>query len=202
MQRNVKDMIEAGGVKVLMDLATLAHLHVSRAHTPLQTNVIEASADQISGDSEKEWHVSMADKSSSGPHSFEEVSRKLILGSLAASFLSPLRCPQVKRLFEAKTITSKTRCWAQGLEGWRPLENIAQLKWTLVASGNAVLNESDLCVLILNILIKACSYYPSKDEFGAVIRPIPKAKALLTNSSCLPHLVQVSCFQNSRVYLP
>lgn len=98
----------------------------------------------------------------------------------------------MKRLFENKTISPKTRCWAQGLEGWRPLENIAQLKWTLIASGNAVLNESDLCVLILNILIKVCSYYPSKDEFGAVIRPIPKAKALLTNQTCLPHLVQVS----------
>ena len=74
LQRNVKDLVEAGGVKVLMDLATLAHLHVSRAHTPLQTNVIEASVDQMAGESEKEWHVSMADKSSSGPHSFEEVS--------------------------------------------------------------------------------------------------------------------------------
>lgn len=61
-------------MKVLMDLATLAHLHVSRAHTPLQSNVIEASVDQMAGESEKEWHVSMADKSSSGPHSFEEVS--------------------------------------------------------------------------------------------------------------------------------
>lgn len=59
-------------------------------------------------------------------------------------------------------VTAKTRCWAQGMDGWRPLQAIPQLKWCLLATGQAVMNESDLATLILNMLITMCSYYPSR----------------------------------------
>lgn len=35
-QRNVKEIMDANGIKVLVDLLTLAHLHTSRAVVPLQ----------------------------------------------------------------------------------------------------------------------------------------------------------------------
>ena len=35
-QRNVKEIMDANGVKILVDLLTLAHLHTSRATVPLQ----------------------------------------------------------------------------------------------------------------------------------------------------------------------
>lgn len=47
--------MEAGGVRILSDLLTLAHLHINRAVMPTQTNVIEASPD-MARDSEKEWY--------------------------------------------------------------------------------------------------------------------------------------------------
>ena len=52
---NVREAVEAGGVRVLTDLLTLAHLHVNRAVTVTQSNVIEASPD-MTRDSEKEWY--------------------------------------------------------------------------------------------------------------------------------------------------
>lgn len=48
------------------------------------------------------------------------------------------------------------------MDGWRPLQAIPQLKWCLLATGQAVMNESDLATLILNMLITMCSYYPSR----------------------------------------
>lgn len=54
-KKNVREVVEAGGVRILVDLLTLAHLHVNRAVTPTQTNVIEASPD-MARDSEKEWY--------------------------------------------------------------------------------------------------------------------------------------------------
>ncbi|CAL4077534.1 unnamed protein product, partial [Meganyctiphanes norvegica] len=51
---NVRDVVEAGGVRVLCDFLTLAHLHLTRAVMPTQTNVIEASKDVDYG--EKEWY--------------------------------------------------------------------------------------------------------------------------------------------------
>ena len=35
-KRNVKEIMDANGIKVLVDLLTLAHLHTSRATVPLQ----------------------------------------------------------------------------------------------------------------------------------------------------------------------
>lgn len=42
---NVKLFLDANGIRVLVDLVTLAHLHTSRAHVPLQTQAIEAAPD-------------------------------------------------------------------------------------------------------------------------------------------------------------
>lgn len=69
---------------------------------------------------------------------------------------------QMKQFWDEGTIHAKTRCWAQGMDGWRPLQSVSQLKWTLLASGQAVMNESDLATLILNMLIKMAAYYPSR----------------------------------------
>ena len=61
---------------------------------------------------------------------------------------------QLKDLWKEGTINQKTKCWAQGMEGWRTIEDIAQLKWTLVAEGIPLMNESDIAVLVLNMLIR------------------------------------------------
>lgn len=68
----------------------------------------------------------------------------------------------MQEFWSTSVVTAKTRCWAQGMDGWRPLQAIPQLKWCLLATGQAVMNESDLATLILNMLITMCSYYPSR----------------------------------------
>ena len=69
---------------------------------------------------------------------------------------------QMKDMSAEGTLRPETKCWAQGMDGWRPLQNIPQLKWYLLATGNAVMNETDLAVLILNMLIKICEFYPNR----------------------------------------
>lgn len=167
---NVKDLMDAGGVRVLIDLVTLAHFHVSRATIPTQGNLIEGTADMMNefGDA-KEWFYDDAEKQRHGPMSFKEM----------------------KSLYAKEKITSSTRCWAQGLDGWRNLGNIPQFKWTLICTNNGILNESELAILILDIFIKISSYYPSRDEDGCVVRPLPRIKQYLSEQSSLPHIVQL-----------
>ncbi len=38
LQRNVKEIMDANGVRILVDLLTLAHLHTSRAVVPTQVS--------------------------------------------------------------------------------------------------------------------------------------------------------------------
>jgi len=169
-RENVKDIMDAGGVRVLIDLLTLAHLHVSRATVPTQSNVIEATPEMMAeaGDS-KEWYYESADKDKKGPISLKDL----------------------KELYSQGGLTSTTRCWAQGLEGWRPLVNISQLKWTLVASGNPVMNESELAISILEVFTVICEYFPSREDDGAIVRPLPRIKAYLSDSTIMPHIVQL-----------
>lgn len=122
----------------------------------------------------------------------------------------------MQEFWSTGVVTAKTRCWAQGMDGWRPLQAIPQLKWCLLATGQAVMNESDLATLILNMLITMCSYYPSRwavflgkkmfvylvcvifvsvflrDQDNAIIRPLPKIKRVISDNACLPHIVQVN----------
>ena len=167
---NAKQLIDAGGVRILIDLLTLAHLHVSRATVPTQTNVIEATPEIMAmGSSEKEWYIGDAERERKGPLSFVEL----------------------KELWSKNNVSPKTKCWAQGLDGWKPLIHIPQLKWTLIAANNPIMNESELSVLILNILIKVCECYPSRDDDNAIVRPLPKIKRILSESTVLPHIVQL-----------
>ncbi len=79
-----------------------------------------------------------------------------------------------------------------GLDGWKTMDRIPQLKWTLLAGGQSLLNDSELAATILDILISMCSLYPSRDQVtGAIIRPFPKLKRALNDPTCLPHLVQL-----------
>ena len=88
-------------------------------------------------------------------------------------------------------MNAKSRCWAQGLDGWKSLQNVAIFKWSLLATGSPLLNESDLAALILNLLIRICEYFPSRDSEGSVIRPLPRVKRILSDALSLPHVVQL-----------
>lgn len=68
----------------------------------------------------------------------------------------------MKDLWKENIITPKTKCWAQGMDGWKPIHNIPQLKWCLMATGSALMNESDLANEILRMLIKICEFFPSR----------------------------------------
>ena len=39
-QRNVKEMMDVNGIRVLVDLLTLAHLHTARAVVPFQVTFL------------------------------------------------------------------------------------------------------------------------------------------------------------------
>lgn len=70
--RNVRDFVDAGGIRILVDLVTLAHLHTSRAVIPTQTNVIEAGPGMEVAQ-EKEFHYNTEKNGRQGPVNFSEV---------------------------------------------------------------------------------------------------------------------------------
>ena len=88
-------------------------------------------------------------------------------------------------------MTAKTRCWASGLDGWSPLSSIAQLKYTLLATGQAMLDDTRVAELALDILIQLVEVFPTRNEDGFIIRPMPLVKRHISEPTILPHLVQL-----------
>uniref|UniRef100_A0A914BXU0 J domain-containing protein n=1 Tax=Acrobeloides nanus TaxID=290746 RepID=A0A914BXU0_9BILA len=181
-KNNVRELIAADVLPLLIDLAVLAHLHVSRAKIHSQTNVIESSGNQDY--QAKEWYYNGKDGQRQGPFSFEEM----------------------KNFYKEKTIFEKTEIWAEGLDKWYHLSSVAQFRWTLgttsyvssspdSGTGAAALptlyNFTELCVLILDTLIQMCTFFPSRDESDAVIRPLPKVKKILSEPVLLYQIVQL-----------
>ena len=143
-EKNAKLLLDCNGIKILIELLTLSHLHTTRATVPLQSNLIEASPEMNAASSEKEWYYTLTDNKKQGPVSFDDV----------------------KELHSKGTFDSKTKFWAQGMEGWKTMRNVSQLKWAVLATDQPVMNESELCVTVLNILNKICSLYSSRDVSG------------------------------------
>ncbi|XP_028029747.1 dnaJ homolog subfamily C member 13 isoform X2 [Bombyx mandarina] len=169
-KRNVSEILEWNGIRILVELMTLAHLHTSRALIPAQSNVIEGPAEP--GGNDREWYYNLEQG--------DKVQRK-----------GPISLQQLKDLYKSGEITNKTKCWANSMEGWRAVGGIPQLKWTLVARGAPVFDESALAATILDLLITCSRYYPSRDEEDAVIRPLPRIKRLLSEPASLAHVVQL-----------
>lgn len=160
-------------VQCLVDLITLAHLHKGRAQPNTKTNVIEAGPNMQAYE-EKDWYYNV-EKEGQKPE------RK-----------GPITYSELKELWHSGVITPKTRCWAIGMDGWRSLQQIPQLKWCLIAKGTPLYDETELASKILDILIKCTSFYPSRTQNGnAVLIPGPKLSRKLSEFVCLPHIVQV-----------
>ncbi|KFD56835.1 hypothetical protein M513_02512, partial [Trichuris suis] len=168
LKANVKEIINANGIELLVELASLAHLDRKRKQFVVETNVIEYSKEGDYGSS-KEWFYINEMGEEVGPVSFH----------------------QLKCLFSEGGIGSSSLFRAQGLEGWKRLEDIAQFRWTLIATGVSSMSETAIATFVLNLLTKIVQFYPSRDPENSIIRPPSKVRQILTSSQCLPHIVQL-----------
>ena len=186
---NAKEFIDADGVRTLVDMVTLAHLHTQRAFIPTQTNVIEATTEMLAAAASKEWYYSDDERLIASERPNDDFIQSS--DEKPKSHKGPFRSSELEELWTSGKVSERTKFWAQGMEGWKVASDIPQLKWCLLASGNPIMNESELATCILNIFIQICEYYPSHDLDGAIIRPFPRIKKYLSDASCLPHIVQL-----------
>lgn len=169
-------------ISCLIDLITLSHLHKGNVVPNTKTNVIEAGDMKIV--EEKDWYYNIEkDKENEKPER-----------------CGPVTFSDLKGLYNKGIITPRTRLWAIGMDGWRSLQQIPQLKWCLMAKGQPLLNEIELAAEILDILIKCTSFFPSRARDGeAVLIPGPRISRRLSEFICLPHIVQVCLTHDPRL---
>ncbi|KAG5676781.1 hypothetical protein PVAND_006590 [Polypedilum vanderplanki] len=169
-------------ITCLIDLITLSHLHKGNVVPNTKTNVIDCGDMKII--EEKDWYYNIEkDKENEKPER-----------------CGPVTFSDIKSLYAKGVITARTRLWAIGMDGWRSLQQIPQLKWCLMSKGQPLQNEIDLASEILDILIKCTSFFPSRARDGeAVLIPGPRISRRLSEFTCLPHIVQVCLTHDPRL---
>ncbi|CAI4221283.1 unnamed protein product [Auanema sp. JU1783] len=168
---NVRELMLANVLPLLVDLCDLAHLDVKRAVIQNQTNAIEASANQQNAGEAKEWRYNDKEGQQQGPFSFNKM----------------------KELYSEKVIFEKSAVWASGMDKWQTLSSVPQFRWTVCLPPGALglYRFTELCSICLDIMNKMCEYYPSRDSYGSVVRPMPGVKLRLTEPVLLYHIVQL-----------
>ena len=163
---NARIFIDVGGIDLYVELLTLIHLHADHSIIPTQSNLLTAGA------SSGEWYyaeVVDGKKTKQGPVTIEAL----------------------QSLLSEHKIEETTMVWAQGMEDWKELKEITVLKWTLLKQDTGVLSSLQLCTSVIQTLEQLVTMYPSRDMHGVLLRPIPRAKRILSSPRNLPHVVQL-----------
>ncbi|KAG5498717.1 hypothetical protein JKF63_03005 [Porcisia hertigi] len=169
-RHNIKLFLDHDGLAPLMDLVTLAHLHIDRPQLKSLSNTIDylGNLSEIQGQ-QKEWHYTQ-NGVKAGPVSFSEL----------------------KELYKKGEVTETAKVWAQGMPGWSEFRAVAQLRWGVMGADiPSILTLTEVTCTVLDIVILLCQHYPSVNDEGAVMQPQPKVKRILSSPAVLPHLVQL-----------
>ncbi|KAK7201103.1 endosomal trafficking protein RME-8 [Novymonas esmeraldas] len=169
-RHNIKLFLDHDGLAPLMELVTVAHLHIDRPQLKSVSNTIEYTGGlkEMQGQ-EKEWHYTK-NGAKVGPVSFSEL----------------------KELYKSGDVTATSKVWAQGMPGWREFRAVAQLRWGVVcADMPSILTLTEVTCTVLDVFQLLCDHYPSVSEEGAVMQPQPRVKRLLSGPAILPHIVQL-----------
>lgn len=168
---NVKPFIDANGVRPLVELLPLCHLHVDRPQIHNNTMAIESSGSPLDiQDQEREWHFADIEGNRQEPVSFAEL----------------------RRLYKQGKVRGDTKVWAQGQTGWKVMADVPQLRWGIITADVAgAWNLSEVTTNVLDILTLLCAYFPTRDEDGVIMQPLPRVKRYLSDPAVLPHVVQL-----------
>ena len=179
VEQNAKLFVDYGGITTLVDLMTLVHFNVDHIVRPIESNLITAGAERTEG----EWYYSVVTAAQTLPDGTEVPAKKERFG--------PKNMHELRKLFADGVLTPSTLCWAQGMEEWRPLNDIIQLRWPLMGTGHSIMSDVELTKLLLDMLTRLCKMYPIRDADGGIIRPIPRPKRQLSSPQLLPYVAQM-----------
>lgn len=191
---NCEKMISPDCLELLVDLLTTAHTHDNelRAVATLQagstlmltdapigsmpeTNRPEEAENSNPKESKKIWHyrarradLQPGEKPEKGPYSLQDL----------------------QRLGDMKKLGGDSLVWAVGMREWVRLDSLRSVLWYTCSEGVPALTPPARGEAAVNLLQRLVDIRPSVDAEGAAIRPVPRAKRVLSGPRTLPHIAQ------------
>jgi DnaJ homolog subfamily C member 13 len=102
----------------------------------------------------------------------------------------PYSLQEMHALGQARQLRRNTLVWAAGMREWVRLDSMRALMWTALSPGEPVLTPTERGLLCIKLLLRLVRLRPSVDGEGVPVRPVPKAKRVLSSARCMPHIAQ------------
>jgi DnaJ family protein C protein 13 len=183
---NAKSFMNANGVELVTELMTLVHwdasLKIAAAGLEESVMMLEDAADH-----EKEpatyWFYKV-------PKGFDDAGQEV----------GPLSMTSLEKLWPSGVISGGTLMHTKDDWQWKPLKTIRCLRWRFMMTGQSKFTPVEVAIACVDIMLMLCGMFPITDEYGLMMKPLPRARVLLSDmKTVLPHLVQLFITQHPKL---
>ena len=189
---NMKSFLNAGGIALVVELMTLVHwddsIKVAAANLPANQPVmmLEDSEEPVQRDYVQYWFYKVP--AGLGAKKDERAGQEV----------GPISISTLDGLWKTGAIDGDTEVHTKHDWQWRPLSSLRVLRWRFMMRGTSNFSPVAVAEACLDIMLQLCGSFPVADEFGVVMRPLPRARVMLSDMSrVLPHIVQVLVTQHA-----
>ena len=185
---NAKAFMNAGGIEVITELMSLVHWDDS---------LKIAAADLVSGEQVMRLEDSAEETREPATYWFYKVPKGF---DDAGQELGPLSLTALEQLWSSGHIKGDTLVHTKGDWEWVPLQSFRCLRWKFMMTGSSPETPVDVAASCLDIMLMLCGMFPVKDIFGTNMKPLPRARVMLSDmKKVLPHVVQVLLTQHPKL---
>ena len=188
-QINAKEFMNAGGIQLITELMSLVHwddsLKIAAAALDGDEPVmmLEDSKEKVQREPATYWFYEV-------PKGFDD----------AGSEVGPISMTALEKLFQEGKVTGTTKMHTKEDWEWRPLNEFRCLRWRFMMDGTSSLSPVEAAEHCVDIMLKLCRLFPIKDADGVIMKPLPKARVILSDiKTVLPHIVQLLITQTPRL---
>eukprot|EP01050_Picozoa_sp_SAG11_P000200 SAG11_NODE_4_length_33019_cov_28.098909_27_plen_1292_part_00 len=114
--------------------------------------------------------------------------------------IGPLSMTALEQLWPEGSINGETLMHTKDDWQWRPLKSIRCLRWRFMMAGQSRFTPVEVALACVDIMLMLCGMFPTTDEYGTMMKPLPRARVLLSDvKKVLPHLVQLFVTQQPKL---
>ena len=177
-QINAKEFMNSDGVSIIVMLMSLVHWDTSLSTPgakPGSTMMLEDSKSSKAKEPARYW--------------FYEVPKG---HETAGQEIGPISMTTLQEAVDSGMVNGETRVHTKEDWAWVKLKDVRPLRWRFLMVGSGSLTAVERAEYCVDILLMLCAMFPVQDEYGVLMRPLPRARMILSDmKTVLPHIVQL-----------
>eukprot|EP00892_Ulva_mutabilis_P004250 jgi/Ulvmu1/2197/UM013_0043.1 len=189
---NGSELMAAGGVQLLVELAAMAHLQTDVGPVVAGGPALLMDHAQSDVDAVASWWYYEGPLPAPSEHAEPDEPP----GAGTPACVGPLSCRALLAKIREGSVPRSAHVWAPGMANPRPVAAVRQLRWML-AKGGAGARWKQLAHACMSAMLALVAQAPvAEDAAESPVVPLPNVIRHLSGPACLPHVVQLLLTQD------